>query len=170
MTSLSSHKQVDGCNISEVGRWFSLSVEFLEFFPTCLGEGVPLGTVPGGMCVFVLQALVSMWEGRCAWLIFIDGKTSPLLTFSTAIDPLPAWLIFYKGIRSQLVSEFHFEFHVCVTFPLRTPTRLHASSVPHSWNIHLQSIYMFPLHSSQSKEYICIPKTKDVPAGKRRVC
>lgn len=40
--------------LTEVGRWFSLSVEFLEFFLTCLGEGVPLGTVPGGMCVFVL--------------------------------------------------------------------------------------------------------------------
>lgn len=120
-------------------------------------------------CVFSSwQALVSMWGGHCAWLIYIDGKTSPLLAFSTAIDPLPAWLIFYKGIRSQLVSEFHFEFHICVTFPMRTPTPLHSSSVPRSWNIHLQSIYMFPFHSSKSQEYICIPKTKDLPAGKRQ--
>jgi len=65
-------------------------VVFLEFFPTGLGEGIPLGTVPGGMCVFVLAGTGEHVRRALCLAHFIDGKTSPLLAFSPAIDPLPA--------------------------------------------------------------------------------
>lgn len=82
------------------------------------------------VCVFLPSHVEHMSEHYFFPLIYTDSQFFKL-AFSAVIDPVLAWLMFYKGFSSQLVPELHFEFcagsdpFTFTVIPLEKPGTLH---------------------------------------------